>query len=225
MTGTLAFVGGGAFTDGCTFDAELFAASGASEVVLLTTAAAFENPVRVVERAQEWFARIDAPVRPLHVLHRAEAQDAGHAAVVAGARFVYVPGSSPLHLRSVLAESAVWEALLAAWQAGTTVVAAGEAASGLADPMLDPRGGAFTVGLGMVSGMAVLPHAERDGADVVEHHRRTLELAQPGLAVVAVPDCTALVRDGAGAWSSAGAGTVRVYVDGDERDLSALTGR
>jgi cyanophycinase len=222
MTGTLAFVGGGAFTEGCTFDRDLFAASGAEEVLLLTTAAAFENPAKVAERATAWFGGLGAAVHVLPVLQRAEANDDLHAARMREARFVYLPGSSPLHLRSVLAESGVWAALVAAWNAGATVVAAGEAASGLADPMLDPRGGAFGIGLGLVAGMAVLPHAEVDGADLAEHHRRTFELADADLPVAAVPDCTALVRSGDGAWSAVGAGAVRVFVNGAERGLDAL---
>ena len=46
--GTLALVGGGEWRDGCRdLDAELLAASGAKEVVVLPTAAAFEHPDQV----------------------------------------------------------------------------------------------------------------------------------------------------------------------------------
>ena len=48
MSGTLALVGGGEWNDGCDFDADLLAASGGTEVVVLPTAAAYEQPARAV---------------------------------------------------------------------------------------------------------------------------------------------------------------------------------
>ena len=218
MTGPLALVGGGEWSEGCSFDAELLAASGGAEVVVLPTAAAFENPSRYVERATAWFEQLGATVRSVPVLQRADAMDPANAEVVGGARFVYLAGDSPMHLRSVLKDTPVWEALVRAWEGGAVVVASGGAGSGLLDPMFDPRGGAFTVGLGLVQGLALLPDAEDD---VAEHHRRTLELAEPNLPVATVQRCTALVREG-DAWRAVGAGKVRVFVGEEERGLDAL---
>jgi cyanophycinase len=218
MSGTLALVGGGEFSEGCSFDAELLAASGGTEVVILPTAAAFENPQRQLERATAWFEGLGATVKALHVLKREEAQDEANAAAVRDARFVYLFGESPMHLRSTLKGTPVLEALVAAWQGGATVAASGGAGSAVLDPMFDPRGGAFTVGLGLVTNLALLPEAEDDVAD---HHRRTLELAEPTLVLAAVQRCTALIHDADG-WRTAGAGRVRVFVGDDEQDLSAL---
>lgn len=218
MSGTLALVGGGEFSDGCSFDAELLAASGGSEVVVLPTAAAFENPQRHLERATAWFEGLAATVRALPVLKREDAQEEANAAAVRQARFVYLFGESPMHLRSALKGTPVLDALVAAWQGGATVAASGGAGSAVLDPMFDPRGGAFTVGLGLVPNLALLPEAEDDVAD---HHRRTLELAEPTVVLAAVQRCTALIHDGGG-WRTAGAGRVRVFVGDDERDLSAL---
>lgn len=218
MTGPLALVGGGEWSEGCGFDAELLAAAGTDEVVVLPTAAAFENPTRFVEHATEWFAGMGANVVGVPVLQRSDAQDAGHADRVRAARFVYLAGDSPMHLRSVLKDTPVWEALVAAWEAGATVAASGGAGSGLLDPMFDPRGGAFTVGLGLIGNLALLPEAEDD---VAEHHRRTLELAEPSLVLATVQRCTALVRDDTG-WRAAGAGQVRVFVNEQEKGLDAL---
>jgi cyanophycinase len=218
MTGPLALVGGGEWSEGCTFDAELLAAAGTDEVVVLPTAAAFENPGRYVDRATSWFEGLGAKVRAVPVLQRGDAQDPAHAAAVAEARFVYLAGDSPMHLRSVLKDTPVWEALMQAWEGGATLAGSGGAGSGLLDPMFDPRGGAFTVGLGLMANLALLPEAEDD---VPEHHRRTLELADPALVLATVQRATALIRDAAG-WRSAGAGQVRVFVGGQERGLEAL---
>jgi len=124
-SGTLALVGGDEWTEGCTFDASLLAASGGTDVVVLPTAAAYQHPERVVLRAAEWFEPLGAAVEGLMVVDRASSEDAGMAAALAGARFIYLSGGSPLHLRAVLKRSAVFEALLQAFAGGAVVAGAG----------------------------------------------------------------------------------------------------
>ncbi|HEX3981920.1 MAG TPA: Type 1 glutamine amidotransferase-like domain-containing protein, partial [Acidimicrobiales bacterium] len=119
--GVLALVGGGEWSEGCSFDAEFLAAAGSDDVVVLPTAAAYEHPERLVVRAAEWFAGLGGQVEGLMVLSRADAVDAGAAAVMRAARFIYLAGGSPMHLRSVLKGSLVWEALLEAWNDGAVV--------------------------------------------------------------------------------------------------------
>ena len=70
MAGTLALVGGGEFSEGCSFDAGLVAASGASEVLVLPTGAAYEHPGRLVEQAVSWFDGLGVTARGLDVLAR-----------------------------------------------------------------------------------------------------------------------------------------------------------
>jgi len=140
-TGTLALVGGDEWTEGCDFDATLLAASGGTDVLVLPTAAAYQHPERVVLRAAEWFAPLGAQVEGLMVVDRPSAEDRGMAATIAGARFIYLAGGSPLHLRAVLKKSAVFDALRAAWLGGAVVAGAGAGAMVLTDPMAD-RGAA-----------------------------------------------------------------------------------
>lgn len=219
MSGPFALVGGQEFSDGCTFDADLVRTVGAEEVVVLPTAAAFEHPDRVVSAAAAHFAPLDVRAVGLSVLGRPDALDAANAAAVRRARFVYLAGGSPMHLRSVLKDTPLWEALLGAWHDGAVVAAAGEAARVMGDPMVDPRGGAFTIGLGFVEQLAVMPHQNRWGE---ERRRRTLDLAPAGLPLVGIDDATALVREPDGRWHATGVGSVVVYVDGEERALDVL---
>src|SRR5688572_30859699 len=117
--GTLALIGGGEWNDVCAdFDRELIDGVGASEVVVLPSAAAFEHPERVVERATSYFEGIGTQVRPLMVLRRSDAEDPKIAEAVRKARVVYISDGSPLHLRSVLKGSALWDAILAEFHAG-----------------------------------------------------------------------------------------------------------
>jgi cyanophycinase len=220
--GPLALVGGAEWTHGCTFDAELWDASGRGEVLVLPTAAAYEHPERAVDTAHQWFASLGATARGLMVLNRRDAEDAGMAREVRGARFVYLGGGSPLHLRSVLKDSPVWSALIDGWRDGAVVAGSSAGAMVLCDPMVDPRGGALTLGLGLVTQLAVLPHYDTWSE---EKAHRTVQLATGHLRIAAVDERTALIRDPDGSWRSAGSGAVTVYVDGQPAGLEALSVR
>ncbi|MGH9077468.1 MAG: Type 1 glutamine amidotransferase-like domain-containing protein [Acidimicrobiales bacterium] len=217
--GPIALVGGGEWTEGCSFDADLWEASDRAEVVVLPTAAAYEHPQRAVDTATAWFAPLGARVNGLMVLRRADAEDPANAGAVRRARFVYLGGGSPLHLRSVLKGSAVWTALVEAWHGGAVVAGSSAGAMVLGDSMVDPRGGALTLGLGLVPRLAILPHAQSWSA---EKSHRTVELATGHLRIAAVDERTALVRWPGRGWQSAGAGAVTVYVDGQATTLDAL---
>jgi cyanophycinase len=218
-TGPLALVGGDEWHEGCDFDADLLAASGGDEVLVLPTAAAYEHPEKAVEAATAWFASLGGRVEGLMVLRRTEAEDEANAAAVRAARFVYLAGGSPMHLRSVLKSSLVWEALLGAWRDGAVVAGSSAGAMVLTDPMVDPRGGALTVGLGMLEQLAVIPHFGHENAEKVH---RSIALAAPGVPVVGIPERTALVREPDGSWRSAGVGEVQVYVSGQPAGFDAL---
>jgi cyanophycinase len=219
VSGTLALVGGRPFTEGCTFDADLLAASGGNQVVILPTAAAYEHPEREVEAATAHFSPLGADVVGLDLLRRPDAMDDGVAQQVRDARFLYLVGGSPMHLRSVVKDSPVWDALVAAWDDGAVVAAASGAARVLCDPMVDPRGGAFTVGLGLMDNLAVVPHHNHWSE---EKAYRTLLLAPAGLLVVGIDDATALIRDASGQWSVGGSGSVAVFQGREDVGLEAL---
>jgi cyanophycinase len=219
MTGPLALVGGLEWSAGCDFDRGLLAAGDADEVVVLPTAAAYEHPDRVAAVATAWFAALGAKTRPVMAVDRRGASDQAHVAAVRAARFLYLSDGSPLHLRSVLMRSPLWDAIVAAWREGAVLAGSGAAAMVLCDPMVDPRGGAFTVGLGLVPQIGLVPRLDSWTDDKL---RRTLQLAPARLPVVGVDQRTALVRDPDGAWRTEGAGRVSVWVDGAEASLAAL---
>ena len=219
MSGILALVGGGEWRDKCSFDRTLLKASGDGEVVVLPTAAAYEHPERAVEWAEQYFEKLGAKVRGVMVLNRRDAEDEQCVNVVREARFLYLSGGSPMHLRSVLKDSPVWHALVSAWNDGAVLAASSAGAMVLCDPMVDPRGGAFTLGLALVAQVAVIPHHDTWSE---EKARRTIKLAPTGLPVVAIDEQTALLRHPDGSWSVEGAGRVVVFCDGHEAGLEVL---
>ena len=176
----------------------LLGLSGASEVVVLPTADAFEEPQRAIDEATAWFATLGAAVRPLMVLTRSDASDAANAAVIDRASFVYLVGDSPLHLRSSMKDTVVWAAIVAASERGV-VAASGASAAAICDPMTDPRGGAFGLGLGLIAPLAVVHEAETWSFDRL-HRARQLSA---NFATALLPSGTALVRV-SGVWSRFG---------------------
>ena len=140
------------------------------------------------------------------VLRRPDAEDAGNVAAIAGARFIYLRAASPLHLRSVLKDStAVGRPCSTAWHAGAVIAGSSAGAMVLGDPMVDPRGGAFTLGLGLLEQLAIVPH---HNTWPEEQAQRTMQLAPKGLAIAAIDEQTAIIRDPDGAWRKVGDGAV-----------------
>jgi cyanophycinase len=135
-------------------------------------------------------------------MRRGEALEQGPAELVRAARAVYLVGDQPLHLRSVLKDTPLWEAIEAVLSGGGLVAASGGSAAALCDPMVDPRGGAFTLGLGLVRGLALVTEAETWSHERL-HRTRELAATQAGLTIATLPTGGALVRSPAG-WEQVG---------------------
>lgn len=218
MPGPLALVGGSPFAPDTAVEADL-ASSLAGDVVVLPTGAAYEHPERLVDAAVERFSALGATARGLDVLGRPDALDEANAAAVREAGLVYLAGASPMHLRSVLKGTPVWEAIVAAWQGGAALAGTDAGAMVLCDPMVDPRGGAFTVGLGLLPGITVIPGFDTWSEDAVH---RTRDLAPAGVAIVGVHAGSALVRDPDGTWRAVGPVAPAVFVGGQPGTLADL---
>jgi cyanophycinase len=219
VPGTLALVGGAEWRGGCDFDRDLLDASGADEVLVIPTGSAFEHPEHLIAAAERWFGDLGAKVRPLRVLTRPDALDPVHLPPIAEARCIYLAGTSPMHLRAVLKDSPVWDALAAAWEGGTTLAGTSAGAMVLCDPMVDPRGGALTLGLGLLRNLAVIPHHDTWSEDKA---RRTLRATPKGMPLAAIDERSALIRSPEGTWTARGAGSVVVYLDHEPAELSVL---
>ena len=216
MTGTLALIGGGEFVATEELDRALLECAGSPAALVLPTADAFEHPERAVARAAEWFERLGGTARgPAGARARRRLRARSTWRPCAESPLTYLVGDSPMHLRSVLKDTPLWEALVSALAAGAVVAASGPAAMALCDPMTDPRGGAFTLGLGLARPMAVVPGAEAWSHDRL-HRTLGLGLAFP---VVTLPTGAAVLRR-PGGWERHGDAVV--HLAGAEVDLDAL---
>ncbi|MCY7299483.1 MAG: Type 1 glutamine amidotransferase-like domain-containing protein [Ilumatobacteraceae bacterium] len=198
LNGTIALQGGGPFTANDDLDRRLLASVGAKQLVVLPTADAFERPERVVAAAMNWAERLELEVEALMVMRRGEAMESGPSDVVRQAKAIYFVGDQPMHLRSVLKGTPLWDAVRDVLANGGLVTAVGGSAAAMCDPMVDPRGGAFTLGLGLVPDLALVTEAETWSP---ERLHRTRKLANTAFAIMRTGDALVLSSTG---WESVG---------------------
>ena len=193
MLGQLVLQGGGPFISNDELDARVLQGL-SGYVAVLPTAEAFENPAVLIATSVVWAQRMGVETKLCAVYTHADAREDGFAQIIRDAAAVYVVGDSPIHLRTTLQATVVYEAIEQQIESGIVVAVAGSAAA-LCDPMVDPRGGAFTLGLGLVEGIAVITESETWSHDRLQ---RSLQLANT--TVVQLPTGSALLYNG-GKWN------------------------
>jgi len=186
MLGQLILQGGGPFISNDELDARVLQGMN-GYVAVLPTAEAFENPAALIATSVLWAQRMGVETKLCAVYTRADAREDGFAQIIRDAAAVYVVGDSPIHLRTTLQATVVYEAIEQQIESGIVVAVAGSAAA-LCDPMVDPRGGAFTLGLGLVESIAVITESETWSHDRLQ---RCLQLANT--TVVQLPTGSALL--------------------------------
>ncbi len=183
--------------------------------VLLATAAAEEGEERLrywTELGTRHFGRLGVEAVPLPVLTAQDAANEELAAEVAGAGLVYLSGGNPGYLASALRGSAVWAAIVAAWEGGAALAGCSAGACALSFVAEDVRalragheqGPAATdasrdatpSGLALVPEMAVIPHFDRMARWAPGLAERYLRRVPPGVTVVGIDEDTALVTAG-----------------------------
>ncbi len=217
MKGRLALVGGDEFRSGCdSMDAAILAATGKSNpvVLIVPTAAAFENPARAADNGVRHFRSLGADASPLMVLNHDDAMDAGTAAEAESTDVVYLTGGNPAHLLDSLRDSLLLEAIQNRLDDGGTL--AGSSAGAMVMGSWMRFRGEWTRTLGVAAGIATLPHHERSDPDTVLGE---LSSAPDGLTAVLGVDGAAGVLSGPDGWTALGTGRVTVYQDGGWRQF------
>ena len=111
--GVVALQGGGPFVSNDELDRQLLSGSGIERVVMLPTADAFEQPALLVAAAEAWGGRIGVTVEPLMVMTRADAERSARGRRRSTpCRRSFLAGDSASHLRSVLKDTPLFQALV-----------------------------------------------------------------------------------------------------------------
>ncbi len=217
--GLIGLVGGGEWSPECTFDEMLLEVSETETVSILPTAAAYEYPEMAIDTAKKHFESLGAKIDPVMILSRQDAFKEDFIKKLVDSKFIYIGGGSPHHLRSVLWQSPAYEAMISAWKNGASIVGSSAGGMVLTDPMVDPRGGAFTVGLGLLKNIAFIPHYSQWSS---EKRERTHYLEGSQFATVGVDEANLLYRTPNGKFELIGTGEFEAYFDGARIELEDL---
>ena len=208
MSGMIALVGGDEFREGCEeMDRTILEATGVDRptVLIVPTAAAFQDPSRTAANGVAYFSALGARPSPLMALGAGESDDEELVSPMRGADMVYLTGGDPRHLLDTLRGSRLLEELKAALERGAVVAGSSAGAMVMGSWM---RFHGWTEALGIVDGVAVLPHHERsDPASVAKDLAKD---APVGLTAVGIDGGTACFTHPDG-WVVIGQGAVTLY--------------
>lgn len=230
--GPIGLVGSGEFTPAmrATDDAllgQVEAAGFERAVAVLPTAAATEGDAvvgRWLGMAREHYDQLGAEVLELDVRDRHDATELRHVADVGEVGMVYLSGGKPDHLTTTLRGTPLLDAVLEQWRLGAALVgcSAGAMALAAAWPPFVPTAGRWGTGLGLVAGLAVMPHFDMVRRTSLGTLQRATKHAPHGLRVIGIDEDTALVH--AAGWRVDGAGSAwDVRADGTRPvDLASL---
>ena len=214
MAGEIGLVGGEEFRQGCEeMDREIMRASGQQPPrVLIIPTAAVTGPVKAANDGVTHFGRLGGNSSQLMVLDRAQSDDAGFVRPVEGAGVIYFTGGNPEHLLTTLQDSRLLAAILAAVEKGAVLAGSSAGAMVMGAFMRRPSGGGWVEALGLVPGVAVLPHHER--RDPAETSRELQDQVPADLTVLGI-DARSGCLGGPGNWRVVGSGRVTVYRGSD----------
>ena len=214
MPGQIGLVGGEEFRVCCEeMDRELMAASGGdpARVVVIPTAAV-TGPAKAANDGVTHFAKLGGEASQLMVMEREQADDAGFVLPSRDADVVYFTGGSPDHHLTTIEDCQLLTARLEMMDRDFVLAGSSAGAMVMRSMMRRPRAGGWVEGLGLVPGVAVMPHHEN--RDPVETSRELEREGPSGLTVLGIDARTGCLGR-PGAWKVVGSGKVTVYQDGE----------
>jgi cyanophycinase len=179
-------------------------------IVIVPTAASRQRPEAAVAHGERAFraaaarAGVVVEVEAALVTDAASAADPAKFGLLEGAHLVHLPGGDPDLIPSVLRGSPAWAAILRAHAAGACIAGASAGAMALGDRLWTPNGAAD--GLGLVPGIAVLPHFDASRLDA---WRRGVD-PESRLTWLGLDERTLVIGRPGEPWRVAGAGRARV---------------
>ena len=210
MPGIFGLVGGEEFRPGCEgMDLEIMQASGQDPAkVLIIPTAAVTGPAKAANDGVTHFGSLGGDASRLMVLERGHADDPSFTKPSGEANVVYFTGGSPDHLLSTLRDSHLLQTIMASVSKGAVLAGSSAGAMVMGSMMRRPREGGWVQALGLVPGVAVLPHHERSNpADT----SRQLQSQAPGeLTIIGIDARTGCLGQ-PGAWRVVGYGKVTLY--------------
>ena len=210
MPGQIALVGGDEFRTGCEeMDREIMRESGhdPAKVVVVPTAAV-TGPAKAANDGATHFRALGGDSTRLMLLERNHAEDPDFFVSATMADVVYFTGGSPEHLLETVFDSPFLKAVLESVDRGAVLAGSSAGAMVMGSMMRRPKAGGWVEALGLVPGIAVLPHHER--SDQAETFSELQESAPSGLTFLGIDARTGCLGR-PGNWRVVGSGRVTVY--------------
>jgi cyanophycinase len=218
--GPLALVGGAELGPGNEPQDRLLAeAAAGGPAFVLATAAARHRPELAVANAAGWFRRFGLDVEELPATRRREARAPANVERAREGRFFYLVGGDPGIVPTTLRDTPLWDAIEAAWRDGAALGGSSAGAMALGEWTLtrEARPGderrRYATGLGLVRGVAVIPHFETFGASWVDSAKAGVP--RDDVVLLGLDERTAAVWT-EGIWHVMGPGAVTVIVGDTE---------
>ena len=131
------------------------ALAGCGSVAVVTLASAFRRPDALTSSIGAWAGDLAVDYSVVSALRRSDALDPAVSEPIAECDGVLVLDGSPAHFVSAMKATPLLEAIVTAQGRGADTVWSGAAAAAVCASMVDDRGGALTVGLGLHDGIVV----------------------------------------------------------------------
>lgn len=212
MKGKIVLVGGDEFLPSCReMDRAILETTGflRPTVLIVPTAAAAERPSLAAQHGIRHFEVVGAETTSMMVLYSEDANDETLISAVDGTDIVYLSGGNPTHLLEVLNGSLLLEKIISGLERGLILAGSSAGAMVMGQRM---RFRQWTDALGIVPGVAVLPHHERSsrGQTFDDVRFETRE----GLTIIGIDGATGCMSDEDG-WRVLGTGSVTLYRGND----------
>lgn len=182
--------------------------------VQLPTAAGLED----ASRLEHWHQlgrvqgqRLAVATNSLHVYSREDAFNLEFVEAIQDAGLIYLSGGDPHHLAESLVDTPVWEAIVAAWSTGSSLMGCSAGAMALGSEIIAFRKSHVTPGLGLLPMIQTIPHYDRFLGWLPDRVSAAIMRVEEGTNLIGIDENTAMVRDSANSlWRVWGAGKVHL---------------
>ena len=208
--GVVALMGGNEFREDCIpLDRELLGmAKQPRRVVVVPTAAAFENPRKAAENGIRYFESLGTTATVAMILNRSDAEEPTQFGQLEKADVVYLTGGNPAHLLRSMLGSRAADVMTRVFHGGGVIIGSSAGAMVLGQVMRGDSTGTWVPELDLVPRIAVRPHHSSGSKTDPQSLRQGLDT---NVSILGIPTATACISDGGITMQVLGAGPVTVY--------------
>ena len=152
---------------------------------------------------------------PIH--EREDAFNQEFVDAIAGAGLIYFSGGDPHRIADVFKGSRAWEAIVTAWESGSSLAGCSAGAMAFGGTIMGIRRSHHSAGLGIVPGIEVIPHYDKMLGWLPERVTAFVLRPDATTALIGIDENTALVYTDK--WQSYGRG--KIHTLRGELDISA----